>query len=71
MDFTLNDEQQLLVANVRELMQRENWEAYFAECDRSHTYPERWVKALCDLGFDLIMLPEERQRVLDALKDRR
>ncbi len=59
MDFTLTDEQQLLVANVRELMQRENWEAYFAECDRSHTYPERWVKALCDLGFDLIMLPEE------------
>lgn len=59
MDFTLTDEQQLLVANVRELMQRENWEAYFAECDRSHSYPERWVKALCDLGFDLIMLPEE------------
>lgn len=59
MDFTLNDEQQLLVDNVRELMQRENWEAYFAECDRTHTYPERWVKALCDLGFDLIMLPEE------------
>jgi crotonobetainyl-CoA dehydrogenase len=59
MDFTLTDEQQLLVDNVRELMQRENWEAYFAECDRSHTYPERWVKALCDLGFDLIMLPEK------------
>jgi len=59
MDFTLNDEQQLLVDNVRELMQRENWDAYFAECDRTHTYPERWAKALCDLGFDLIMLPEE------------
>ena len=59
MDLTLNDEQQLLVENVRELMQRENWEAYFAECDKSHQYPERWVKALCDLGFDLIMLPEE------------
>lgn len=59
MDFKLNDEQQLLVDNVRELMQRENWDAYFAECDASHTYPERWVKALCDLGFDLIMLPTE------------
>lgn len=58
MDFSLNDEQQLLVANVGELMQRENWEPYFAECERTHTYPERWVKALCDLGFDLIMLPE-------------
>ncbi len=59
MDFSLNDEQQLLVDNVRDMMQRENWEAYFAECDATHTYPERWVKALCDLGFDLIMLPEE------------
>lgn len=59
MDLTLSDEQQLLVENVRELMQRENWEAYFAECDKNHQYPERWVKALCDLGFDLIMLPEE------------
>lgn len=59
MDFSLNDEQQLLVDNVRELMQRENWEAYFAECEAGHSYPERWVKALCDLGFDLIMLPEE------------
>lgn len=59
MDLTLSDEQQLLVENVRELMQRENWEAYFAECDKNHQYPQRWVKALCDLGFDLIMLPEE------------
>lgn len=59
MDFKLNDEQLLLVQNVRELMERENWEPYFAQCDRDHAYPERWVKALCDLGFDLIMLPEE------------
>jgi crotonobetainyl-CoA dehydrogenase len=60
MDLTLNDEQQLLVENVRELMERENWEPYFSECDKNHQYPERWVKALCDLGFDLIMLPEDR-----------
>jgi crotonobetainyl-CoA dehydrogenase len=59
MDFRLTDEQQLLVENVRELMARENWEAYFAECDRTHTYPQRWVKELCDLGFDLIMLPQQ------------
>ena len=59
MDFTLNDEQQLLVQNIRELMQRENWETYFAQCDKDHAYPERWVKALCDVGFDLIMLDEE------------
>ncbi|MDR0489077.1 MAG: crotonobetainyl-CoA dehydrogenase [Propionibacteriaceae bacterium] len=59
MDFALNDEQQLFVENFRELMERENWEPYFAECDKTHTYPERWVKALCELGFDQIMLPEE------------
>lgn len=59
MDFKLTDEQQLLVDNVRELMQRENWDAYFCECDKTHTYPQRWVKALCELGFDLIMLPTQ------------
>jgi len=59
MDFSFTDEQLLLVDNVRDLMTRENWEAYFAECDANHKYPERWVKALCDIGFDQIMLPEE------------
>jgi crotonobetainyl-CoA dehydrogenase len=59
MDFRLTDDQELLVANIRQLMERENWEAYFAQCEADHAYPERWVKALCDLGFDLIMLPEE------------
>lgn len=34
MDFNLNDEQELFVAGIRELMASENWEAYFAECDR-------------------------------------
>jgi crotonobetainyl-CoA dehydrogenase len=60
MDFKLSDEQQLFVENISELMQSENWEAYFSQCDKNHEYPERWVKAICDLGFDLIMLPEDR-----------
>ncbi len=34
MDFRLNDEQELFVAGIRELMASENWESYFAECDR-------------------------------------
>ncbi len=50
MDFNLTDEQELFVAGVRELMERENWEAYFAECDEKHEYPERWVKELAELG---------------------
>ncbi|MEG0026751.1 MAG: crotonobetainyl-CoA dehydrogenase [Raoultibacter sp.] len=60
MDFSLNDDQELFVSSIRDLMERENWESYFAECDATHTYPERWTHALCELGFDLIMLPEAR-----------
>ncbi|HBT94643.1 MAG TPA: crotonobetainyl-CoA dehydrogenase [Coriobacteriia bacterium] len=59
MDFKLSDEQQLFVENINELMERENWEAYFVECDEKHEYPIRWTEALCELGFDQIMLPEE------------
>ena len=38
MDFNLNDEQELFVAGIRELMASENWEAYFAECDRDTSF---------------------------------
>ena len=59
MDFKLTDEQELIVDSYREYMESENWEAYFAECDEKHVYPLRWVRGLCELGFDQIMLPEE------------
>ncbi|MDK7150496.1 crotonobetainyl-CoA dehydrogenase [Winkia sp. UMB3158] len=59
MDFSLTDEQQLMVDGFTELMNSRNWETYFHECDEKHEYPEEWVKAICDLGFDRIMLPEE------------
>jgi len=59
MDFKLNEDQQLFVENFGELMQRENWDVYFNECDKNHEYPIRWTSALCELGFDQIMLPEE------------
>lgn len=58
MDFRLTDEQELIVDSYRDYMESENWEAYFAECDEKHEYPLRWVRGLCELGFDLIMLPE-------------
>ncbi|MCL2750035.1 MAG: crotonobetainyl-CoA dehydrogenase, partial [Coriobacteriia bacterium] len=35
------------------------WDVYFNECDKNHEYPIRWTSALCELGFDQIMLPEE------------
>ncbi|VEA48733.1 carnitine operon oxidoreductase CaiA [Salmonella enterica subsp. arizonae] len=59
MDFNLNDEQELFVAGIRELMASENWEAYFAECDRDSIYPERFVKALAEMGIDSLLIPEE------------
>ena len=59
MDFNLNDEQELFVAGIRELMASENWEAYFTECDRDSVYPERFVKALADMGIDSLLIPEE------------
>ncbi|NDV18389.1 crotonobetainyl-CoA dehydrogenase [Pseudodesulfovibrio sp. JC047] len=59
MDFRLTDEQELFVAGVRDLMESENWEQYFVECDNNHEYPERWVKALAELGVDTMLLPEE------------
>lgn len=59
MDFRFSDEQELLVENIRKLMTSENWDSYFKECDEKHEYPERFVKELCEIGFDRIMLPEE------------
>ena len=60
MDFRLTEDQQLMVQAVRELMESESWEPYFAQCDAEHAYPQRWVAALCELGGDTILLPEER-----------
>ena len=59
MNFALSDEQELFVSGIRDLMAQENWEAYFAECDRNSEYPERFVKELADMGIDSLLLPEE------------
>lgn len=59
MDFSLDEDQQLILQAIRELMEKENWETYFKECDETHTYPQRFVKELADMGIDSMMLPEE------------
>ncbi|MBW7983656.1 crotonobetainyl-CoA dehydrogenase [Enterobacillus tribolii] len=59
MDFKLTDEQELFVAGIRDLMERENWESYFADCDRDSEYPLRFVKELADMGIDSLLIPEE------------
>ena len=58
MDFKLSDDQELIVQAYKDFMESEPWDQYFLECDEKHEYPLRWVKGLCDLGFDQIMLPE-------------
>ncbi|SDC60752.1 crotonobetainyl-CoA dehydrogenase [Sanguibacter gelidistatuariae] len=58
MDFSLTEDQQLMVQAIRELMARESWDQYFQECDDTHTYPERFVAELAALGIDSMMLPE-------------
>lgn len=60
MNFELTEDQQLIVDSFRDLMESENWDNYFLECDEKHEYPLRWVRALCDLGFDRVMLPEDK-----------
>lgn len=59
MDFSLSEDQKLMVDGFAEVMNSRNWETYFRECDDTHTYPEEWVKAICEVGFDQIVLPEE------------
>ncbi|NLH69644.1 MAG: crotonobetainyl-CoA dehydrogenase [Brooklawnia sp.] len=59
MDFNLTEDQQLMVDGFTELMRSRPWETYFHDCDENSEYPEEWVKAICDLGFDRILLPEE------------
>lgn len=59
MEFALNEDQQLMVEGFTELMASQPWERYFHECDEKSQYPIEWVKAICDLGFDRILLPEE------------
>lgn len=59
MDFSLTEEQQLMADTFVELMESRAWETYFNECDENKEYPQEWVAALCELGFDRILLPEE------------
>ena len=59
MDFSFTEEQQLIVDGFADVMNSRSWEKYFHECDETSTYPLEWVKALCDVGFDRILLPEE------------
>ena len=51
MDFSLTDEQQLLLDSVDELMERYGTEQYFKECDEKHVWPQEFTDALLENGF--------------------
>lgn len=59
MDFTLTDEQQLLLESLDELMARNGTEAYFRECNAKGVWPSHFTDALMDNGFGLLGVPEE------------
>jgi alkylation response protein AidB-like acyl-CoA dehydrogenase len=59
MDFSLTDEQELLLGSLRELLAREATPEYVARCDAEHRQPVSLKKAMADAGFLSLGFPEE------------
>lgn len=59
MDFSLTEEQELLLTSLKELINRSFSEAYFKRCDETHTYPGKFLTAFVDSGMGLLGIPEE------------
>lgn len=59
MDFALTEEQELLLASIRDLISQEFPEEYFKKCDQTGTYPREFMKAMADNGISLLGVPEE------------
>ena len=59
MDFSLTDEQQLLLESLDELMERSCSEQYMKECDANHEWPHEFTDALLENGFQMLGVDEE------------
>lgn len=59
MDFSLTDEQQLLLESLREVLDRSCSEDYMKACNEEHRYPQELVDALIESGFGMLGVPEE------------
>lgn len=59
MDFTLTDEQELLLSSLDELLERECPESYIADLDLHHESATSFRKALHEAGFMSLGFPEE------------
>ena len=59
MDFSLTDEQELLLESLREVLERSCSEEYMKECNDEHRYPQELVDALIESGFGMLGVPED------------
>jgi alkylation response protein AidB-like acyl-CoA dehydrogenase len=59
MDFRLTEEQELLLASIREMITRDFPEEYFKKCDESHKYPIEFMHALAENGITMLGVPED------------
>ncbi|MCI6360098.1 MAG: acyl-CoA dehydrogenase family protein [Clostridiales bacterium] len=58
-DFSLTEEQELLLEQVEEFMKRGNYDEYFKECDRERKFPEKACKDFVEAGFHCLDYPQE------------
>ncbi len=59
MDFSLTEEQELLLSSVREMMERDFTDDYFRKCDEEHRFPVEFMTAMAENGISLLGVPEE------------
>ena len=59
MDFNFTEEQELLLASVREMMQRDFPDDYFRKCDEDRRFPTEFMTAMADNGISLLGVPDE------------
>lgn len=59
MDFSLTEEQELLLSSIRELITSNFPEEYFRTCDQTGTYPREFMQALSENGISMLGVPEE------------
>lgn len=59
MDFSLTEEQELLLESLDELMARTCTPEYLRTCDEEGRWPQEFTDALMENGFGLLGIPEE------------
>lgn len=58
-EFSMTEEQELLLESIDEFMARGNYGEYFKECDHKGVFPEKAANDFIEEGYHLLALPEE------------